>query len=477
MRTLRSRLTLTHTLIALIAVVAVTALATILIQRGFDRLAAERGRNQARDIAQALGDYYNTHGNLTDAPAVIRQRILDQGGALPRRIVLANPDWRVIFDTREGILSLRGRILLPFLREQATPVRAADGRIIAYVLAPVSDTQDLSQYERDFLARVYLSMILGSLLAGAVALVVGVLIATRLTRPLRRLTDAARRLAAGERHDPLPPPPDAELAELAAAFNTMAADLEHQQQLRRQLIADIAHELRTPLSVLRLQLESIEDGIEQPTPTVLASLAEEVGVLTRLVDDLRLLSLADAGQLSLAIGAVDAGEALAHAVTAASARARRQGIHLRYEPPAGNRPLLVAADPQRLTQMLGNLVENALRYTPRGGHVTLRVAARHDTRQYGDVVIEVADTGPGIPPEELARVFDRFYRADRARARETGGSGLGLAIVQRLAEMQGGRVWATSVAGQGTSFFIALPVAGSMRATQLAAPLAADRRH
>ncbi len=477
MHTLRSRLTLTHTLIALIAVMTVTALATILIQRGFDRLASERGRNQARDIAQALGDYYDANGNLADAPAVIQQHILDQGGAPPRRIVLANPNWRVIFDTREGVLSLRGRILLPFLREQATPVRAADGRIIAYVLAPVSDTQDLSQYERDFLARVYLSMIAGSLLAGTVALVVGVLIATRLTRPLRHLTSAARRLAAGERHDPLPPPPDAELAELATAFNTMAADLEHQQQLRRQLVADIAHELRTPLSVLQLQIESIEDGIEQPTPTVLASLAEEVRVLTRLVDDLRLLSLADAGQLSLAIAAVDAGEALEHAVTAASARARQQGINLRCEPPAGDGPLLVAADPQRLTQMLGNLVENALRYTPRGGDVTLRIAARSDMRQNGHVVIEVADTGPGIPPEELTRVFDRFYRADRARARETGGSGLGLAIVQRLAEMQGGRVWATSVTGKGTSFFIALPAAAGTRAAQPTTPLPTDRQN
>lgn len=456
MRTLRSRLTVTHALIALIAVLTVTALATILIQRGFDRMAAERGRNQATLIAQFLGDYYTTNGNLTGAPAEIRRRIANSGGVLPRRIIVAAPDWRVIFDTREGVLSLRGRLLPPFFREQAVPVITADGATVGYVLAPISDAQDLSQYERDFLARVYISMILGSVLAGAVALVVGLLLATRLTQPLRQLTTAARRLAAGERHDPLPPAPDAELAELATAFNSMAADLEHQQQLRRQLVADIAHELRTPLSVLRLQIESIEDGVEQPTPTVLASLGEEVNVLTRLVDDLRLLSLADAGQLSLTIEAVDLQSAIEQTVTAATARARQQQVTLTTVAARGA-PLYAMADPQRLKQILGNLIENALRYTPAGGSVTIRALTRRDERQRELATIEVADTGPGIPPDELARIFDRFYRADRARTRETGGSGLGLAIVQRLTEMQRGRVWVESSVGKGTSFFVELP--------------------
>jgi signal transduction histidine kinase len=309
----------------------------------------------------------------------------------------------------------------------------------------------------------------------------------RMTRPLRSLKDAAQRLASGARHEPLAIPPDKELADLAISFNTMAAELEHQQQLRRQLVADIAHELRTPLSVLRLQLESMEDGIEQPTPATLHSLVEEVGLLTRLVDDLRLLSLADAGQVSLAIDELDAGAKIDRAVTAAAARARQQQIDLRVDLPAhatGSGPgaaLKVSADPQRLAQILGNLIENALRYTPVGGSVTVRAYADHqppttdqqalingkDARS-SVVVFEVADTGVGIPPDELPQIFERFYRTDKARARETGGSGLGLAIVQRLVEMQGGQIWAGSVAGHGTTFSVALPAATPTRLPQTA---------
>jgi signal transduction histidine kinase len=321
---------------------------------------------------------------------------------------------------------------------------------------------------------VYLSVIGGSVLAVVVALVIGLLITGRMTRPLRSFQHAAQRLASGARHEPLKIPPDKELAELAISFNTMAAELEHQQQLRRQLVADIAHELRTPLSVLRLQLEGMQDGIEQPTPAILHSLAEEVGLLTHLVDDLRLLSLADAGQVTLAIDDLDAGMVIDRAVTAAAARARQQQIDLRAELPAA--ALAVSADPQRLAQILGNLIENALRYTPVGGSVTVR--ARLQTkderpRTNGEinatpsfvlgrssfVVFEVADTGVGIPTAELPQVFERFYRTDKARARETGGSGLGLAIVQRLVEMQGGQIWAGSLVGHGTTFSVALPAA------------------
>src|SRR5262249_34161095 len=234
--------------------------------------------------------------------------------------------------------------------------------------------------------------------------------------------------------------------------------------------------------VLRLQLESMQDGIEQPTAATLGSLSEEVGLLTRLVDDLRLLSLADAGQLSLTIDAVDAGTAVERAASVASARARQQGVDLRAERPAA--PIAVAADPQRLAQILGNLIENALRYTPAGGHVTLCVSSEFKVLSFelptpnaqtqnskpwpepsrrlktqNWVVFEVTDTGTGISPADLPHIFERFYRADKARARETGGSGLGLSIVQRLVEMQGGHIWATSGAGRGSTFHVALPAA------------------
>jgi signal transduction histidine kinase len=284
-----------------------------------------------------------------------------------------------------------------------------------------------------------------------VALLVALLVARQLVRPLQSMTAAARRLAAGQRHDPLPIAADTELAELAQAFNTMAAELGRQEDLRRQMVADIAHELRTPLSVLRLQVESIEDGIVPASPDALGAIDNQLDLLSRLVDDLRLLSLVEAGQLSLSLQAVDPGQAMMRAARAAEARARQGQIELSVAP-VGPLPA-VRADPQRLAQVLGNLIENAVRYTPAGGRVTLAASAADPQA----VVFSVADTGPGIAPEEQAQIFNRFYRTDRARARETGGSGLGLAIVQRLVEAQGGSIGLQSRPGHGAVFAITLP--------------------
>jgi signal transduction histidine kinase len=266
----------------------------------------------------------------------------------------------------------------------------------------------------------------------------------------------------------VPLPNDTELAELAVAFNAMAAELARQEDLRRQMVADIAHELRTPLSVLRLQVESIEDGIVAASPEAVGALGGELDLLGRLVDDLRLISLADAGQLPLSIQPVDPAQAIARAAQAAEARARQGGVRLAALP-CGPLPAALA-DPQRLAQILGNLVENAIRYTPAGGSVTLRVTKDEGRRMKDEkgslilhpssfILFEVTDTGPGIPEHEQALIFERFYRADRARARETGGSGLGLAIVQRLVSAQGGQIALESRPGQGATFRVTLPVA------------------
>jgi signal transduction histidine kinase len=343
------------------------------------------------------------------------------------------------------------------------------------VVVPL-DSNNQTAAGRAFLRSIIVIVVLGSIAATTAALLVALLVARRLTAPLRSLTQAARRLASGEQHQPIAPPAEAELGELAQAFNSMAAELEHQETLRRHMLADITHELRTPLSVLRLQIESLQDGVEQSTPEVLGSLHHEVSLLTRLVEDLRLIALADAGQLSLNIETLDARSALEHAAAAALPHARQRGIDLRHE---ADEPLpLIRADAQRLAQMLGNLLENALRYTPPGGQVILRaheITAQptqrfsrttrlltNETEQENHerwLAFEVADSGPGIMPEDLPHVFDRFYRTDRARTRETGGSGLGLAIVEHLAQAQSGSVDVRSTPGKGTTFRIILPVA------------------
>jgi signal transduction histidine kinase len=484
MKSLRTRLTFTHALVAIIAVAIVAVLATVLIRAAFNRFAPQAAAN---NLADQLSNNYQQWGGWDGIDMRLRKLRQEPRfeqtplGQLirTRRVQIFDDHDQLIFDSAGPAQ----RRLAPRIPGGADSPVSVDGRTVGTVVVG-GDRVLLNQQERSFLGVVYLSVIGGSVLAVVVALMVGLLITGRMTRPLRSFQGAAQRLASGARHEPLAIPPDKELAELAISFNRMAAELEHQQQLRRQLVADIAHELRTPLSVLRLQLESMEDGIEQPTPATLHSLAEEVGLLTHLVDDLRLLSLADAGQVALAIDELDAGAMIDRAVTAAAARARQQQIALRAEPPST--ALAVCADPQRLAQILGNLIENALRYTPPGGSVTVRaygddrpMTTDHQPPLNGEqarssvvdrrssvVVFEVADTGVGIPPDELPRVFERFYRTDKARARETGGSGLGLAIVQRLVEMQGGQIWADSVAGQGTTFSVALPAAPPTRLPQ-----------
>jgi len=460
MKTLRQRLVLTHTLVALLAVLLVALLASGLILRAYRELIRQQNRNIQNRLSMALIDYYRQNRGWADVDQVLAEGLAERTLLEARRVVLADRRGQVRFDSA-GILE--GRQLPLRLRNLGMPLHALprppDGARPPPPVGYLAVLPDLGGESDAFTRSIMRMVLLGSGIAGGVAFIVALLITRRVTRPLRRLTRAAQRLATGARHEPLPIPAEVELAELSRAFNSMAADLSRQEDLRRQFVADVAHELRTPLSVLRLQAEGLEDGVEEPTPALFASLREEVDLLTRLVEDLRLLSLADAGMLTFADESLDAGAMLERAVAVTAPRARQQGITLHVACPENHPHLL--ADPQRLLQILGNLLENALRYTPRNGSVTLRAfpAGQHGTTPGEHVVIEVADTGPGIAAEDLPHIFDRFYRTDRARARETGGSGLGLAIVQRLVEAQNGQVSVSSTPGKGTTFRIQLPAA------------------
>ncbi len=461
MHSLRRRLTLTHTLVALLAVILVALLASQLIVRAYRDLSRQQAQLYSEGVSNYLGQYFVRNRGWRTAARDLQQIIRDQPFPDDRRIIVLNALDRVVFDSA-GMLQAGERLPVLLRREPNAAIQLGP-RIVGRVFVPI-DSDNQSAIEQDFIRNITRIVLVGSSVAGGVALLVALLVSGQVTKPLRELTQATRRLAAGEDHQPLVVPAKArgELAEVARAFNSMADKLAYQEALRRQLVADIAHELRTPLSVLRLQIESIEDGIEQPTPQVLASLSHEVGLLSRLIDDLRLLSLADAGQLSLTLEALDPQAVLERAAAAAVNRARQQGIELRVEP-SGALPA-IRADAQRLAQILGNLLENALRYTPKGGRVTLRaqlspVIETSHPAPARLVLLEVADTGPGIASADLPQIFERFYRSDRARTRETGGSGLGLAIVQRLVEAQGGQVSVTSALGQGTTFYVALPTA------------------
>ncbi|MEU3598420.1 HAMP domain-containing sensor histidine kinase [Streptomyces sp. NPDC006798] len=300
-------------------------------------------------------------------------------------------------------------------------------------------------------------------IAGVAALVLAltvgasVLAATRLVRPLRALTSAAQLMKDGESAEPVPVPvrADNEIGRLATAFNDMAAHRARLENQRREMVGDVAHELRTPLSTIRGWLEGAQDGVADLDPAFVSSLLEEAVQLQHIIDDLQDLAQADAGELRLSPAPVRIGELLTQVAAAHAPRAEPAGVRLTVicpEPDSEPAPELTA-DPVRLRQAVGNLVSNAVRHTPRGGTVTLRAArARADT-----LTVEVADTGGGIPADDLPYVFDRFWRADKSRNRRTGGSGLGLAIVRKLAEAHGGSVSVRSTLGEGSVFTLHLP--------------------
>jgi signal transduction histidine kinase len=305
------------------------------------------------------------------------------------------------------------------------------------------------------------------LIAGGLALLLALLLAYNLARPLRDLRVAAGRLAHGDLSQRVQVRGRDELAELGRAFNSMAAALQRAEASRRALTADIAHELRTPLAVQRAQLEALQDGIYPLTVANLASVAEQNQVLARLVDDLRTLALADAGQLSLERRPTDfstlAQNLLDRFQPQAQARQVRLTLELGPTPPAGPPQLLI--DPLRIEQVITNLLSNALRYTPAGGQIECRL-------DYGDpqafktepssstavVTFCVHDSGPGISPEALPHIFERFYRADKGRSRVEGGSGLGLAIARQLAEAHGGSLAAANHPLGRAVFTLVLPV-------------------
>ena len=306
--------------------------------------------------------------------------------------------------------------------------------------------------EDDFLSDMRRSLWISGGITAIAALGLAIVIARQITEPTRRLGAAAADVARGKLTTRIEKPSGDEIGRLGEAFNSMAEALERQEELRRSMIADIAHELRTPLSVLRGNLEAMLDNLLEPSTKELGVLHGQSVALSRLIEDLRTLSLASAGHLELSRRPTDLGELASSVAAELEAAARERGISLSVEAPSALPQTMV--DRERIRQVLRNLLDNALRYTPAGGRVNVQTTA--EAKQ---VKVSVADTGSGIAPEELPHVFDRFYRADGSRARATGGSGLGLAIVKQLVEAHGGQVWAESQPGKGSQLHFYMPIA------------------
>jgi two-component system, OmpR family, sensor histidine kinase BaeS len=332
------------------------------------------------------------------------------------------------------------------------PVKV-NGVTVGTMLTRRPPTIDINPAESAFLNKIkqiYLLIAIGVI---ALAVLMAFMFSRMLTRPIRELTAATRTLSSGKLTQAVPVRSRDELGELAASFNQMNAELARSTELRRQMTADIAHELRTPVSVILGHAEAVHDGVLAPSLETFEIIRDETARLENLIEDLRTLSRADAGELPMEMRPFDPGKLLENVRLVHNQRLAQKSISLNIKIASGLP--LVPMDPGRMTQVLNNLVDNAMRYTPEGGSIEFSALVVDAMLE-----IKVQDSGPGIAAGDLERVFDRFYRSDPSRQRDEGGSGLGLAIARSIVEKHNGRIWAESQPGQGTTIIIHLPVGG-----------------
>jgi len=361
-------------------------------------------------------------------------------------IILTDAEGKVLLDFDGRFL---GQKLSTSVLEAGVPIKVGSQRV--GMLVPGSLVNRFSSTEQSFLSSVNRAILLAGLAAALVAFIMGSLFIHQLAKPLQRLTAAARQIASGNLSEPIQIHAQDELGQLAAAFNHMAASLQRSEQLRRNMIADIAHELRNPLAIIQGNLEAMMDKVVPATAENLTSVHEETLLLNRLVNDLRELALAEAGELKLVKRVTNLADLIRSIMSSVQAQLEEQGINLVTEIP--EELPQVEIDPDRIGQVLLNLLDNARRHTPKGGKITV-TAVEVDSQ----IQVSVSDSGPGIAPKDLPYIFDRFWRGEGA-LRKDGGTGLGLAIAKQLVETHGGRIWAESQLNQGTTFTFTLPKA------------------
>jgi signal transduction histidine kinase len=468
-------------LVTLVAVGMVAFAANVVTTRQFDRYLRWGGQIRAQRIAPLVAEYYTRGQSWQGVERLLeglsesgmRRRGSQQAPSLMReRVVLANAEGVVIFDSQGQD---EGRQLGNPVLRFGEPVMV-DGQRVGTVLVAPWERVPAGSLERRFLTAVNLWLLFAGLLAGGLALILGLYLAWQITAPLRQLRSAAQAIAGGDLSRRVKVTSGDEIGDLGRAFNHMAQALERNEQLRRRVMADIAHELRTPLSVIRANLEGLQDGVFALDRESLAPIHEQTLLLTRLVEDLRQLALAEAGRLALERQMVNLADLMQQVVESHRAQAAEKGIELGVDIP---QPLpALPLDPQRIGQVLHNLLANALRYTPSEGNVTVacwplevrqgQLLSSHSlpeallplTENHW-VALSVADTGPGIDLEDLPHVFERFYRGDRSRSRSSGGTGLGLAIARQLVEAHGGRIAVANEPQGGARFTFVLPVSES----------------
>jgi len=329
--------------------------------------------------------------------------------------------------------------------------RSVQTEFISYCQQGCSTVFIMGALEQTFLDAFRNSLVLATVAAILVAILLGLVFSRFITNPVRQLALSAKKVASGDFSQRVRHKTKDEIGELSASFNSMAEQLDKKEKSRRQLLADIAHELRNPLSIVQGNLEAWRDGVITPTSEQITSVYDETVLLSRLITDLRDLSLAEAGQLKLHQTPARVDDLIAAEVSSIGNRYQEKQVSIQLELPS-DLPL-VLVDSDRIRQVLHNLLDNALRYTPTGS--TIQIGANSSPE--GWVTVWVSDSGTGIDPKDLPHIFDHFHRADWSRRQGYSGAGIGLAVVKQLVEAHKGKVWVESKPGSGSCFYFTLP--------------------
>ncbi|MCX6091329.1 MAG: ATP-binding protein [Candidatus Bipolaricaulota bacterium] len=412
------------------------------VNRAFSDFTVRSFTAQDGVLIAVIAQYYNRTGSLDG--------LVDFLNHGPRNIpvLLVDPERKVVFAPDEQFV---GRTLKESELAGGQPISLPSGAI--WTVVPYRPLAGQNALEQEFLRTTQTALWLAGFAASAAALLLVLFLVRQTTGPLRQLEAASQRIARGKFDEQVDVRSSDEIGRLAQAFNEMATSLKLSEEAKRRMIADTSHELRTPLAAVRSALEGLRDGLVEPTPATFAALHDRVLLLTRLVGDLHQLALADAGQLSIERRPTQIRSIIDGIVETVGFQIEDGGLTLDTVLDSDLPTLLI--DAHRIEQVLLNLLANAIRHTPGGGRIELRATlAAAD-----EIELRVCDTGPGIPREDLERIFERFYRTDPSR--ESGGAGLGLSIAKALVEAHGGRIWAEERPEGGACFVIRLPLAAA----------------
>jgi len=462
-RSLTARLALAFVAVAIVSIAVLGGLALVSARHEVAGLVARQRDRDATEITAAVSAAYATSNGFADAD--LSAAFALAAGARADLVVLDNDGQPVATrppaadDMMAQMRSVMAEGPGPLGSPRTTPVVVGGRQVGAARLR--FPAAGLDAPERQVAGALSRNVVAGAVMAAVVALLVGLVVSRRLGRPVVALTDAARRLEAGERkvRTGMADAPG-EVGELATAFDQMADALDRHDELRRNLVADVAHELRTPLTILRASSEELVDGLAVPSPDRLSSLHDEVLRLGAVVADLETLASAEAAGLRLDRRTVALDVVAADAIESLRPRLREAGLTLITD--LGS--VAVIGDPARLRQLVVNLLMNAVKYTPAGGTVTIGVTARVDL-----ALLEVTDNGVGVPSDEVPHLFERFWRGSSGHGKA--GSGIGLAIVAELAKAHGGEVEVETTPAQGSTFRVLLPRATDHSSPPTAAPL------